>query len=77
MEEINQNNFDINKVYRKFLTENPRILIKEINWEDKEMHPQNNNQFNEINQFKMENQQFLQENDDPFGLKENSFFFGN
>lgn len=34
VEQITEHNFDINKVYRKFLTEQPRILIKDIEWED-------------------------------------------
>lgn len=31
---LNPENFDINLVYRKFINEHPRIIIKEIDWED-------------------------------------------
>lgn len=74
---LNENNFDINKVFRCVLTKTPRIRLNEIDWNDE----QNAQLANMINLGKLDDLEKMREETlskfdqykDPFGFNENSF----
>ena len=75
---INENNFDINKVFRCFYTVKPKIIVNDIDWDEMNdyrnfLDCSNENQ-NDINYVQKNTEDILNDFDDPFGFQENSFF---
>ena len=73
--ELNEENFDVNSIYRCFLTDKPRIKLSDIDWEDWDY---NNlvkvNNEEHIDSLKKANEQMLMDFGNPFQLNENSIF---
>ncbi len=80
IEDLNENNFDISKVYRSILTKKPRIILKDIEWDapdyEKYLNIQKHQKI-EIENLKQENEKRMNEFSDVFRLKENSLFASN